>query len=110
MKKVTVKMLDKYNACEEDVSLFILYFGKEAEVTLENCMICAELGLDIDWFASRVLPEPAWAEYRKAMAPAWAEYNKTIKQAWAEHRKAIKQAWAERRKAMAPALYYTLTI
>ena len=109
MKKVTVKMLDKLDACEEDVSLFIMYFGKEAEVTLENCLICAKLGLDLDWFARRVLSSPAWAKYMESIAPASAKYDEATALARAEYYEAKAQAWAKYEEAMAPARYKALT-
>ena len=119
MKKVTVRMLDSINACEEDVSLFILYFGKDAEVTLDNCLACKDLGLDLQWFAIRVLSatalaeyymaiSPAWDAWEKAQAPAWDAYHKATDQEWVEFYKAKAMAWDKYDKAVALALYDAL--
>ena len=53
-----------------------------------------ELGLDPAWVGGR-LPEPGWAEYKRATAPACAEYERAIAPAWAEYKRVRDAACAE---------------
>jgi len=72
--KITKNMLK--GACTDQLKAFITERPDGAKVTLKNCRRAAELKLDINWLASRVLTAPALAKYEKARASAWAEYGK----------------------------------
>ena len=102
--KITKNMLK--GACTDQLKTFIAEWPDGAKVTLKNCRRAAELKLDINWLASRVLTAPALAKYEKARASAWAEYEKARAPAWAEYDKATASAWAEYEKARASAFYH----
>ena len=113
--KITVKQLKRLKACDDQVALFEKTFGASAEVTLENCLIAAEAGLDFDWAALRLLTSrqradyeaataPARAAYRVATAPARADYEAAIAPAWADYEAATAQARAAYLAATAQAL------
>ena len=99
--KITVRQLERVDACEDQVLLFALYFGRAAEVTQENCQAAAALGLNMGWAARNLLSGTALAEYERAeaeceraTAPAWAEYERTTAAALAEYEKATAKARA----------------
>ena len=75
---ITVEMLEAKGACADQVELFICYFGRSAEVTLENCLAAAELVLDIERVAREFLSDEALARYKKETISEWERYNKEI--------------------------------
>ena len=86
-----------------------------AEVTLDNCLRAAELGLNLDWLAENMFPAraleaylqaiaPAWEAFEKATAPAWEAYRQAIAPALEAYEQATAQAWEAYRQAIAPAL------
>ena len=101
--EITVKQLKKLGACRDQVALFKETFGASAKVTLENCLIAAEAGLDIDWASRRLLTSRQRAAYLAATAPARAVYLATRAPARAAYLAATAPARAACLAATAPA-------
>jgi len=93
--KITIAQLKKLEACSDQVALFEKIFGASAKVTLENCLIAAEAGLDIDWASQRLLTSRQRAAYLAAEASAWAAYKAATGPAWADYETARAQAFFE---------------
>ena len=70
---LTATWLDQQGACEEQVNLAILHFGRRATVTRVMLLECADLGLDLDWLAKRLLSGLALAQYERVRAQALAD-------------------------------------
>ena len=104
--KITAEYLRKMGACEDQVEVFEAEWPDGAKPLLKNLMRCAELGLDLEWFAIECLTVPAWEEYKKVIAPAWEEYKKAI--VLEGRKKTIARAQEEYEKAIAGALYTVL--
>jgi len=59
---LTVKMLKRHKACQDQVDLFATTFPDGVQVTEDVCFaVC--LDFDWDWAASTLLPPEALAEY-----------------------------------------------
>ena len=103
MKQVTVEMLERLDACRDQVKLFRATFGEAAELTEGNGMKAAATGLDIYWLAFRVLTGERLAEYKRVRAAASAEYQRVTAPAWAEYQRVTAAASAEYQRVTAPA-------
>ena len=86
--RVTVAQLKKWGACADQVKTFARVFPEGAAPTLVNLRKAAKAGLDLDWYAEKVLSPTAWRAYQEATAPAWRAYQEATAQAL---RNAIKQ-------------------
>jgi len=113
MKKITLEILEKLDACEGQRDLFAAEWPDGATATKANCLRAAELGLCFKWAAENLLPATALADYRTATDSALADYRKSMDSSLVEYRKAVAPAmaehdtdpaWAEYDKATAPAL------
>ena len=71
--RVTADELREMDACDEQVEIVEREWPGGIPVTVPSIRKALRLGLDVGWFAERVLPAPALAEYDKITAPAWAE-------------------------------------
>ena len=91
---VTLKQLDKLDACTGPRNLFEKLFGASVEITKDLCLKHAS-DFDWAWAADNLLGASARAEYDKVCASAWAEYDKVCAPAWAEYDKVCASAWAE---------------
>lgn len=81
--RVTKKLLQELNACEDQVEAFAAEWPDGCEITAENLTRCIALGLNIEWFATLIWGaeyerqrSPLWAEYERQRAPLWAEYKR----------------------------------
>jgi len=106
--KITAAMLEKHDACEEQVKIFRKEWPNGATVNKNNALRAVELELSIDWVAVRLLSGAALASYWKAEDAALAARRKAEEAAWAKRRaagaafwRAVKAAGAERCKAIA---------
>ena len=79
---ITTKLLERKDACISQVELFQATFGDEAEVTLENCLRAAAVGLDFDWAAQHLLGATAGKQFNETDAVAWKQYDETHATAW----------------------------
>ena len=84
MKRVTVKMLKSLGACAPELATFAKEWPDGAAVTKSNVLRAAELKLNLDWVAEKLLSPPALAEYDRVKATAWAEYDRVTAPALAE--------------------------
>ena len=80
---VTLKQLDKLDACTGPRNLFEKLFGASVEITKDLCLKHAS-DFDWAWAADNLLGASARAEYDKACASAWAEYDKACASAFAD--------------------------
>ena len=108
---ITLKQLDKRDACMEQRDLFEKLFGAAVGITKELCIKHAP-DFDWIWMARNFLSASAGVEFDKARASARAESNKAYASARAEYNKACASAgvdkvcalaWAEFDKAWASA-------
>jgi len=104
---VTLAMLHKRGACEDQIALFSKLFpAGEVEVTRESVAAAAVAGLEIGWGALNLLRgqfkrtfDTAMAEPKKVFDAATAEANKAFHAAMTEPRQAYGAATAEPKKA-----------
>jgi len=108
MDTITVAMLRKVHACEDQVELFERTFGKSARVTLTNCRKAAAAGLDLDWASGQMLSFPAREAYREATAFAWAAYREAWTTPRATHIEAEATAWEAFLEARATGFYHAV--
>lgn len=116
--RITVKQLERLGACDEQVCLFATYFGKSAEVTRENCLAAADMGLSFEWAAQNLLSLDArhlfyagtvgpLREYHAAVAPIHQLFSVATRRERAEFDAAGARAHAalEARKGLGFAAY-----
>ena len=103
--RVTVKSLRKLRACEDQVALFAAEWPDGVEVSEAVLLRAAEIGLDLDWWAQRVLSPPLLAEYERQRAPLWAEYERQCAPLGAEYERQCAPLWAEYERQCAPLLW-----
>src|SRR3990167_9486911 len=101
---ITPAMLQVFRPCVSQYRIFCSEWPDGAPITLDTLRRARELRLNIDWFASKFLSDPVWAEYEKARAVALAKYEKVYDAAWAEYEKVCTPALAKYKKARAAAL------
>jgi len=92
--KITVKMLKKHNACEDQVDLFEATFPDGVQVTEAVCLAVADK-FDFSWAADSLPPPEARAEYSAKHAPIWAEYEAKRAPIWAEYWAKLDGIWSE---------------
>jgi len=124
---ITAKLLARKKACESQVELFRATFGDEAEVTLENCLRAAAVGLDFDWAAYYLLSATARKRYNEAVAPArklfdetaasarklydetsavaWKLYDETSAVAWKRYKETFAPVWKRYNESCGRAFY-----
>ena len=86
--KITREYLVSLGASCEQLDAFSAEWPDGAEITLENCLRAAELGLDLDWLAEKMFPARAWEAYRQATAPAREAYRQATAPAWEAYERA----------------------
>lgn len=67
-KPITVKLLRRLGACEDQVTLFRETFGDSVIPTPELAERYGDL-FDIDWLAHEALKAPLWEAYQEAKVP-----------------------------------------
>jgi len=87
--RVTVKQLERLGACEEQLNLVAMHWGKSVEVTPETCAEAAALGLDVEWAAETLLTDTQYDEY-------WAKCH-PIDEYWAKRTHILDEYDAKRR-------------
>ena len=91
---ITLRQLERLEACEEARDKFQELFGDSVEVTIELAKKHAS-DFPIDWVARRTLEASAWGEYERARASAREKYVRA-KRASAREKyvRAKAAAWA----------------
>ena len=87
--KITLAQLKKLGAREDQVALFLKYFGEEVEATEALCVKHAQK-FNWNWAANNLLSAPAQQAYNEAMASAQQAYD----EAMASARRACNEATA----------------
>ena len=72
--KITKKMLEEKDACNQQVKLFEEVFGDSVDLT--KVSIEDAIKFDINWAANNFLEATALEEYKKIQAPTLEEYKK----------------------------------
>ena len=70
---ITVKLLKKHKACEEQVALFAATFPNGVQVTEATCLAVADQ-FDFQWAAGNLLPSGKKADYDAERAPILDKY------------------------------------
>ena len=91
MKRITVELLRKHNACENQVKTFTRLFPKGAPISVRSLNKAIKTGLDMLWLEC-LLTGQTRVEYDKVRGPARAKYEKIKGPAWAEYEKVRGQA------------------
>ena len=103
--KITREYLVGLGASCEQLDTFSDEWPDGAEITLDNCLRAAELGLDLDWLAEKMFPARALEAYEQATVPAWEAYEQARATAWEAYRHALAPAWKAFEQARATAFY-----
>ena len=103
--KLTYKELKAKDPCNDQFEIYKANFPNNCKVTKRGILKAVELNLDLDWFANKFLPAPAWKACNKATEPAWEAYQKATEPAWEAYQKAIASAWEAYNKTTASALW-----
>jgi len=101
--KITREYLVGLGASCEQLDTFSDEWPDGAEITLDNCLRAAELGLDLDWLAEKMFPAPALEAYLQATAPALEAFEKATAPALEAYLQATAPAWEAYVQATAPA-------
>ena len=106
--KITPDILREKRACSEQVKLFASEWPEGGEVTEAGLLRAAEVGLDLDWFATNFLPSPLLSKYESQNAPLLAEYERQNALLLAKYYRQSAPLWAEynRQNALLLAKYY----
>ena len=91
--KITYDMIK--NGCENQVKIFQRTWPNGVEVTVENCLIAVELGLNLDWAATHLFSAPAGEQYKKEIALAGEKYEKVEALEWEQYGKVESLAWEQ---------------
>ena len=99
---ITLRQLERLEACEEARDKFQELFGDSVEVTIELAKKHAS-DFPIDWVAQHTLGAAARDEYVRAEASARDEWERAKASAWDEYDRAAASAWDECVRATASA-------
>ena len=103
-RDISAQWIIDHGACISQLDTYIATFGDDPlAITPALIIRAAEVGLDIDWAARRLLTPPAWAEYDRATRPARDEFDRAVNAAWEEHDRATRAARDEFYSVVAPA-------
>ena len=93
---VSVRLLKKYGACEEQVKLFAETFGSDAEVTV-TAALCREHAskFDLGWAVQNLFTPPLRAEFDAKRASLRAEYLAKHTPLWEEYDAKWASLWEE---------------
>ena len=104
---ITLSLLSRLKACDEHVEKFRIAFPDgiriEGEPDPDTTRKIGGAGLDVEWFASKILTAPARAEFDRVVAAARAEYARVVAAARAEYARVEAAARAEYARVMADA-------
>lgn len=90
---LTLLILKKAGACEDQRKLFKAKFGNSVIVTVELAESVA-FEFSWDWAASRLLSSAALAEYNRIVVEAWVEYDRAAPAAWTQYKRVMAATWA----------------
>ena len=76
-RTVTTAWLKENKACPDAIVLFCKEWPEGCEVTHANLLRADTLGLSLEWFAKRVLPEEVYADYLAKGSVLYADYTDT---------------------------------
>lgn len=103
MKTIDVTFLKRKHACKEQIALFRRTFGESVKITRANCLKAAEVELDFDWAAIKLLSSKALKTYSKEKISAWRDYEVTKVQAQNTYEKTEISIWRAYHTAKADA-------
>jgi len=72
--RITVELLEKLGACEDQVEQFAAMWPRGCEVTLRRALRAARAGLDVGWLAPFLLSRadrPAYVDAESAATHVW---------------------------------------
>ena len=72
---ITAEWLTVHDACKEQQALFEKTWPDGAHVTKTSLVQAAKVGLNLQWFAERVLPRSLYADYRAKHDAMNADYR-----------------------------------
>lgn len=72
---ITREWLDRHSACKDQIDLFDETYPDGVLVTWETLVRAGCAGLNLEWFAQRVLLPAAYAAYDAERAPLYANYQ-----------------------------------
>ena len=101
-KTITAEWLTVHNACEEQQALFEKTWPGGAHVTKKALVQAAKVGLNLEWFAGRVLPRSLYADYRAKRAPLYADYQAKCAPLDADYRAKRAPLYADYQAKRAP--------
>lgn len=100
---VTLRGLDALNACSDQRALFARTFPDGITIAVDNyravAKAAAKAGLDVSWYAQRVLVGDEWEAYSAAITPAWAAYAAAVVEARVANHSAVARTRAAREAA-----------
>ena len=99
---ITLRQLERLEACEEARDKFQELFGDSVEVTIELAKKHAS-DFPIDWVAQHTLGASARGEYARATASARGEWERARASAWVKWERAAAAARVECDRAAAAA-------
>ncbi len=73
-KEITRRWAQRHDACPEQVELFTKEWPDGAELTRDNLLRAADLGLDVDWLAEEILGDRYWDELWERLHEHHARY------------------------------------
>ncbi len=98
--KITKELLERHNACEDQVDLFISLFPEGTEVTEESCLKAVEGGIDFEWACCNLLKNQD--AYEAARKPLWDAYDAAVKAFRDAYNAAVKPFWDDYNAAIKP--------
>ena len=76
-RTITAEWLKSNNFSASQYAIFCAEWPNGCEVTHDNLLRAAAMGLDMEWFAKRVLPPKVYADYHaKRAATLYADYQR----------------------------------
>ena len=73
-RTVTAAWLKENNACADEYDLFCKEWPGGCEATHDNLLRAAAIGLNLEWFAKRVLPPQVYDELQSQRDTLYADY------------------------------------
>ena len=108
MEIITHKWLAERKACKEQLDIFDKEWPDGMELTKENLLKCAELQLNLTWFAKHYLDAFLWAEFERQRIFLWAEFERQRIFLWTEFERQRTPLLTEYRRQEAMVLFNLL--
>ena len=74
-RMITAAWLKSNKACPDAIDLFCAEWPEGCEATHDNLVHADAIGLDMEWFAKRVLPPQVFAAYEDSRSALLADYR-----------------------------------